>query len=123
MSEYRDDHLYINDICESVRAIESYIEDMGYEDFISDRKTYSATIRELEIIGEAVRNLSDELKNQYPDVVWQQIKSFRNKIVHEYFGIDYTIVWDVIKNELPILKSQILTIINVLSKYPLQKKP
>jgi uncharacterized protein with HEPN domain len=63
---------------------------MSYNDFIIDRKTYSATIRELEIIGEAVNNLSDELKEQYSDVLWQQIKSFRNKLVHEYFGIDHT---------------------------------
>jgi uncharacterized protein with HEPN domain len=114
MSEFRKDDLYLNDISESVRAIEIYLENMDYEKFISDRKTYSATVRELEIIGEAVSKLSDELKEQYPDVLWQQIKSFRNKLVHEYFGIDYKIVWDVVKNELPILKSQILFISNQL---------
>ncbi len=87
-----------------------------YEDFINDRKTYSATIRELEIIGEAVSKLSDELKEQYPNVLWQQIKSFRNKLVHEYFGIDSVIVWDVVKNELPMLKSQIVDILRNLEK-------
>lgn len=116
MSEFRDDLLYIGDISGSVKAIEIYIEDMGYDDFINDRKTYSATIRELEIIGEAVSKLSDELKEQYPNVLWQQIKSFRNKLIHEYFGIDYKIVWDVVKNELPILKSQIVDILKKLTK-------
>lgn len=114
MSEFRNDDLYLNDISESVRAIEIYLENMDYEKFISDRKTYSATVRELEIIGEAVSKLSDELKEQYPDVLWQQIKPFRNKLVHEYFGIDCKIVWDVVKNELPILNSQILFISNKL---------
>jgi len=116
MSEFRDDHLYLNDISESVNAIETYIENMDYDNFINDRKTYSATIRELEIIGEAVSKLSDELKDQYPNVLWQQIKSFRNKLIHEYFGVDYTIVWDVVKNELPVFKYQIINILNLLSK-------
>ncbi len=80
--------------------------------FVNDRKTFSATIRELEIIGEAISKISDELKTKYPDVLWQHIKAFRNKIVHEYFGIDYRIVWDIIKNELPTLYSQMIDIID-----------
>jgi uncharacterized protein with HEPN domain len=106
MSENRDQELYLSDIVESVGAIKSFVEDMSFEDFVNDRKTFSATIRELEIIGEAVNKISEDLKQKYPDVLWNQIKAFRNKIVHEYFGIDYRIVWDVIKNELPILQKQ-----------------
>jgi uncharacterized protein with HEPN domain len=83
------------------------VEGLSQEDFKKDRKTFSATIRELEIIGEAVNNISDELKQKYLHVLWQEIRSFRNKIVHEYFGVDIRIVWDVITNELPILKRQI----------------
>ena len=79
---------------------------------MNDRKTYSATIRELEIIGEAVGKLSDDLKRRYPDVPWNEIKSFRNKITHEYFGVDSRILWDVVKNELPILETNVLRIIN-----------
>jgi uncharacterized protein with HEPN domain len=112
MPDFRDDLLYLNDILESVGAIETYIENMDYDDFIKDRKTYSATIRELEIIGEAVGKLSDKLKEQYPDILWHPIKSLRNKLIHEYFGIDFKIVWDVVKNELPVLKSQIGSILN-----------
>lgn len=114
MSEFRDDLLYLNDISESIKAIEIYIEGMSYDHFVNDRKTYSATIRELEIIGEAVSKLSDDLKKRYPDILWQYIKSFRNKLIHEYFGIDYTIVWDVVKNEIPILKKQIMNILDNL---------
>ena len=116
MSNQRDERLYLDDILESIQAVEMYIENMGYEEFINDRKTYSATIRELEIIGEAVSNISERIKVRHQDVLWQPIKSFRNKIVHEYFGIDNRIVWDVVKNELPILKTQIPVISEEISK-------
>jgi len=111
MSKHRDEKHYLNDILESITAIEIYLENMNYEEFIRDRKTCSATIRELEIIGEVVGNISSEIKSKYSDVLWQPIKDFRNKIVHEYFGIDYRMVWDIVKNELPILNSQISDII------------
>jgi uncharacterized protein with HEPN domain len=107
MCSQRDERLFLDDIIDSIQAIESFVEGMTREDLKKDRKSFSATIRELEIIGEAVTNISDEIKQIYPHVLWQEIKSFRNRIVHEYFGIDIRIVWDVIKNELPILKMQI----------------
>jgi len=107
MYSQRNERLFIDDINDSIRAIESFVEGLSQEDFKKDRKTFSATIRELEIIGEAVNNISDELKQKYLHVLWQEIRSFRNKIVHEYFGVDIRIVWDVITNELPILKRQI----------------
>lgn len=107
MSEPRSDRLYLDDIMDSIQAIETYIESMDYKHFINDRKTYTATIRELEIIGEATAKVSDDVKGRYPEIPWQQIKAFRNKIVHEYFGIEFEIVWDIVKNELPFLKDQI----------------
>lgn len=110
MSNQRDERLFIDDINGSIQAIESFLEGMTQDDFIKDRKTFSATIRELEIIGEAVNNISDEIKQKYSHILWQEIKSFRNKIAHEYFGIDIRILWDVITNELPILKIQIAQI-------------
>jgi uncharacterized protein with HEPN domain len=115
MSEHRDEKHYLNDILESIAAIEIYLENMNYKEFIHDRKTCSATIRELEIIGEAVGKISSEIKSKYSDVLWQPIKDFRNKIVHEYFGIDYRMVWDIVKNELPILNSQMSDIIKGLT--------
>jgi uncharacterized protein with HEPN domain len=119
MSSHRNERLFIDDINDSIQAIESFVEGLTQEDFKKDRKTFSATIRELEIIGEAVNNISDELKQKYLHVLWQEIKSFRNKIVHEYFGVDFRIVWDVITNELPILKRQIAQIqIDLEAKAP-----
>jgi uncharacterized protein with HEPN domain len=75
MYSRRDERLFIDDINDSIRAIESFVEGMTQEDFKKDRKTFSATIRELEIIGEAVNNISDELKQQYLHVLWQEISA------------------------------------------------
>lgn len=113
MSE-RSQKLFLMDILESIDAIASYVDGCSFEFFCADRKTFSATIRELEIIGEAIRNISDEIKLQYPDVLWQEIRSFRNKIAHEYFGVDARIVWDIVQNELGLLKDQITQILNVV---------
>ena len=116
MSKHRDERLYLNDISDSTEAILTFISDMSYEEFVNDRKTYSATIRELEIIGEAVGKISNKTKAAYPDVLWQHIKAFRNKIAHEYFGVDFRIVWDIVRNELPILYSQISTILKDMTE-------
>ncbi|MGD9975910.1 MAG: DUF86 domain-containing protein [Desulfatirhabdiaceae bacterium] len=103
----RFQYLYLSDILESIEAIESFVDNVDFDFFRQDRKTFSASIRELEIIGEAVKNIPDDLKDQYPHVLWQQIRAFRNKITHEYFGIDVRIVWDVVINELPLLKQHV----------------
>jgi uncharacterized protein with HEPN domain len=114
MSE-RSQELFLADILESIDALESFIDGCDFNFFCSDRKTFSATIRELEIIGEAIKNISDEIKSRYPEVLWQEIRSFRNKITHEYFGVDVHIVWDVVQNELVPLRAQINIILQSLS--------
>jgi len=76
---------------------------LPFEEFCNDRKTYSAVIRDFEIIGEAVGKLTDELRREYPDVEWQDIKDFRNLLIHEYFGVDLEIVWKIIQDDLPVL--------------------
>ena len=95
MSE-RDPALFIADILESIDAIEDFVTGCNYESFFADRKTYSATLREFIVIGEAICNIPDEMKDQFPDISWRIIKDFRNFIVHEYFGIDSSIVWDAV---------------------------
>lgn len=113
MSE-RSQELFLSDILESIDAIQSYLTGSDFDYFRTDRKTFSATIRELEIIGEAIRNISDDIKAQYPEVLWQEIRSFRNKITHEYFGVDVNIVWDIVQNELELLKVQTSDILESL---------
>ena len=107
MSE-RDPALFIADILESIDAIEDFVTGCNYESFFADRKTYSATLREFIVIGEAISNIPDEMKDQFPDISWRIIKDFRNFIVHEYFGIDSSIVWDAVKLELPELKARVI---------------
>jgi uncharacterized protein with HEPN domain len=102
MSE-RDSRLYLSDIIESGNAILQYIEGLSSDDFAHDRKTFSAVIREFEIIGEAVGKLPDKTKELRKDVAWQDIKDFRNLLMHEYFGVDLEIIWQVMHNELPQL--------------------
>ena len=106
----RDILLFIDDILESIAAIEDFVNDIEYDFFVSDRKTYSATIREFIIIGEAISKIPETIKMQKPDVAWRLIKDFRNFIVHEYFGIDPEIVWDAVKKELPELKQAMVEI-------------
>lgn len=103
----RDVRLYLADIDEAIAAIEEYSAGMDYETFAGDRKTYSATLREFIVIGEAIANIPDEIKQLAPTIEWRLIKDFRNFIIHEYFGVDAKIVWDAVRQELPLLKLEI----------------
>jgi uncharacterized protein with HEPN domain len=103
----RDPALLISDILESANNIINYTNDLSYEDFLKDQKTVDAVIRNFEIIGEASNRLPEDFKNQHPLIEWHRIKGFRNRIVHDYFGIDYSIVWLIIKSFLPDLISDL----------------
>ena len=98
---------FVADIIESIDAIMDFVRDCDYTAFASDRKTYSATLREFIVFGEAIVHIPDDIKAGFPDVEWRLIKDFRNFIVHEYFGIDSEVVWDAVTNELPILKAEL----------------
>lgn len=95
--------LYLDDLLEAGKAIQSYLIGISFDHFKTDRMRQSAVIREFEIIGEAVGKLPDSLKMQAPDVAWQDVKDFRNLLIHEYFGVDLAIIWQVIQNDLPVL--------------------
>jgi uncharacterized protein with HEPN domain len=99
MSE-RDFCLYCADILDSDNAIFEFVKGLSFEQFCNDRKTYSAVIREFEIIGEAVGKLPEVSKNKRPEVEWQDIRDFRNLLTHEYFGVDLEIVWKIIEDDL-----------------------
>ena len=113
MSE-RDSRLYCDDILDSGNAILEYVEGLSFDDFCSDRKTYSAVIREFEIIGEAVGKLPESLKKRRDDVEWQDIKDFRNLLTHEYFGVDLEIVWNIIMDDLSALIDAVSELIETL---------
>lgn len=103
----RHERLRLLDILDAIDRIGSYIEGMSYESFLADRKTQDAVTRNIEIIGEAARALSEEFTDQRAGIPWSEIVAMRNVIVHQYFGILPKVVWDVITNELPTLRSQI----------------
>ncbi len=104
--------LYLEDILESAKNIQSYVGSLSFEDLKNDRMRIDAIVRNFEIIGEASSNIPQEIRDKYPFVEWMKISDFRNVLIHEYFGINYKIMWDIIKNKLPDLLRDIKTIIN-----------
>ena len=113
---HRDYRLYLDDILDAIDRISEYVEGMDDDAFISDRKTQDAVIRNLEIIGEASRNLSDELKAQSNEIEWTKIIGFRNILAHEYFGVSIPIVWDIVQNKLGPLREVCTKLLNELEK-------
>ncbi|MCD6447653.1 MAG: DUF86 domain-containing protein [Thermoplasmata archaeon] len=98
---YKD---YILDILISIREIEDFIADMNFEEFVKDRKTVNAVIRSLEVMGEAVKKIPPEIRDRHPEIPWKYIAAMRDKLIHEYHGVDLEIVWEVIEKEIPPLK-------------------
>jgi len=103
----RDQKLYLTDVLAAIESIERFIEGMSFEDFQQDDKTASAVIRKFEIIGEASRNISDNIKQRHPEVPWREMAGMRDRLIHGYFGVDYNLVWSTIKNRLPIARQMI----------------
>lgn len=103
----RESKLLLSDILESIDKIKRYTLGYSFEDFIKDSKTCDAVIRNFEIIGEAANRLPEEVRDKYTGVNWYRIRGFRNRIVHDYMGVDYTIVWSIIQNDIDKLQIDI----------------
>ena len=103
----RESELYLQDILDSITKVEEFIKDFTFEQFENDEKTTEAVIRKLEIIGEAAKNLPEEARDKYPNVPWGKMIGMRNKILHEYFGVDTETVWKTITEDLPMLKKSL----------------
>jgi uncharacterized protein with HEPN domain len=101
----RDYKQQLDDILQAIAFIREYVQDMDYEAFDADRKTQHAVIRNLEVIGEAARVVPDEIKEETEEIEWHKIIALRNILIHEYFGINLKIVWDVIQNKLDAVES------------------
>lgn len=106
----RDCKLYIEDILSAIKKIKSYTKNMPFKGFCKDEKTVDAVIRNFEVIGEAVRQLPLEIRNKHSDIEWKAMINFRNVIIHEYFGIDLEIMWDIIETKLDLLEKKIKNI-------------
>lgn len=119
----RDDKLFLKDSVKSCEYIRKFVEGLTFEEFMSDEKTSSAVIRKFEIIGEAVKNIPEFIRNRYPDILWKDMAGMRDRLIHGYFGIDYFIVWSSIGYDIPnILSSVSDRIIQILSRKMVDKK-
>lgn len=103
----RDQQLFIDDILEAVKRIQKFIKGYSYEQFIFDIKTTDAVIRNLSIIGEAASKVGKEFHSKHPQVPWKHMIGLRNKVMHEYFGVDLKILWKTIHEDLPDLKKSV----------------
>ena len=100
--------LYLNDILKSCVKITTYTHEMTYEDFLEDERTYEAVLLNLQIIGESVKNISDEVRNRSPEIEWRKIAGLRDMIAHAYFQIEPEIVWDIIQTKIQPLREAVL---------------
>jgi len=110
----KKDKAYLKHILDATFDIEKFTEDISKEKFYENKEKQYAVLRALEIIGEATKNLSRELKAKYSEVPWKDIAGMRDKLIHEYFGVNLELVWETIKSKLPELEKQISEILNEL---------
>ncbi|MEK7127613.1 MAG: DUF86 domain-containing protein [Patescibacteria group bacterium] len=107
----RSSILYINDIAQAIDKIDKFAGKISYEKFCRDEKTMDAVVRNLEIIGEAAKHVSKTIRERNKDIPWSEMVSMRNKVTHEYFGVDMEILWKTITEDLPELKKKIKKLI------------
>jgi uncharacterized protein with HEPN domain len=94
---------YLADIIEAIGDIRSFVDGLNYDAFSTDKKTVNAVIRSLQVIGDAVKKIPVELRQEHPGIPWREIAGTRDKLIHEYFGVDLQIVWETIKSDLNAL--------------------
>ncbi len=101
------DHQRLLHIEEAIQEIEEYIKNIDIQEFKSNSMIRFASIKQIEIIGEAARYISDDTKNKFPDIAWKEIAGLRNILVHEYFGIDAELIWQIVTIDIPELKEKL----------------
>jgi uncharacterized protein with HEPN domain len=116
MSRLRRELDYLYDIEDAIDRALEYTRGMSWEEYLQDKRTQDAVVRNLEVIGEATKNLPDEFRDQYPDIPWRDMSGTRDRLTHHYFGINHEIVWQIVRQDLPVLKNQIAQLISELSQ-------
>ncbi|MFH1452895.1 MAG: DUF86 domain-containing protein [Armatimonadota bacterium] len=103
----RDDSIYFKHILEAINRIGLYVYKINHKSFLENDMIQDAVIRQIEIMGEAVKNISDELKGKYPNIPWKDIAGMRDKLIHDYFGVDTDAVWDTVEQDIPVFKKEV----------------
>ena len=107
----KDDTVYLRHILDAIELIKEYTEEMSENEFLSNSMAHDAVVRQIEIIGEAARNISDNFRVLHPNLPWGKMIGIRNKIIHEYFNVNFAIVWDTIQDDLPSLQKAIKSVL------------
>jgi uncharacterized protein with HEPN domain len=107
MHDARRDPDYLADICEAMRRITQYTAEMTYEGFLHETIVQDAVVRNLTIIGEATKRLSPDFRRTHPEIPWRNMAGMRDRLTHDYFGINYDIVWTVAHDEVPVLLARL----------------
>jgi uncharacterized protein with HEPN domain len=105
------DKLRVQHILDAIAETEKYLTGVSPEDFLANSEKRFATTKQIEIIGEACSHITDTLKQSHPEIEWAPIRGFRNISIHEYFGVNFQLVWEIAKNDLPVLKQQFTQIL------------
>ena len=112
----RDYILFLEDILNSIEKLEKYTKDLDFKAFSKNEMVIDAVTRNLEVMGEAVKNVPLDVQKKYPEVEWKEAKGFRNILIHDYFGIDLESVWDTINDDIPLLKKHISKVLKEENK-------
>jgi len=112
----RDYRQWLEDMLTSCAKIVRFTSQMSFEEFVEDEKTYDAVVRNLEIIGEAAKNVPEDVREEFPSIEWRKIAGLRDIIAHEYFGIDDDILWDIIQSKVESLQEEITRIMEAENK-------
>ena len=112
----KDDTVYLRHIIDAFLQIERYTNGVTYEEFLSNSLLQDAVIRQLEVMGEAARNLSADLQNEYPAIPWRQMISLRNRMIHAYFNVNIQIIWEIIQGDIPNLKKDMMRVLENLNQ-------
>jgi uncharacterized protein with HEPN domain len=108
--------LYVKDVIQNMLDAEEFIQGLSYEAFISDKKTFNAVVRSIEVIGEAVKNIPDSVRSRYSDIPWKEMAGMRDKLIHFYFGVDKEAVWVTVKERIPTIRPIFEKILQDLEK-------
>ena len=103
----KEDTIYLRHILDAILRIEKYINDIEYGEFMDNQLIQDGVIRQIEIIGEAAKRLSDELRKRHLDIPWKDMAGMRDKLIHNYLGVDIDAVWDTVEKDIPVLKNKI----------------